>query len=317
MSPPEFGVIPPQGWRLDLPEISPAEQWGLITEISRTAEKLGFHSIWLYDHFHTVPTVEERSCFECWSTLTALSQHTSKIKLGQIVTCNSYRNPAYLAKISSILDVISNGRLILGIGAGWYEHEYKGYGYPFPPPKERILMMGEAIKIIKSMWMDRTTTFHGKYYHLKNAYNYPKPVQKPRPKILVGGMGKQYTLRITAMEADIWNGYGPLSTYMEALDALKRHCSQIGRDINDIQISVRLDIVVSDTESKAEELAGSHGITRDKWDKVIVGSPKGVYDLLRKYLDIGVTLFILYFIPPTKLEPLELFEEEVLPRFSK
>ena len=161
-----FGVFMPQGWKMELVGIpSATDKWNAAVDIAVTAEQLGFDSIWVYDHFHNVPRPAHETVFECWTVMAAISQLTTRIRLGQMVGCNLYRPPALLAKITSTLDVISGGRLDWGIGAGWYENECRGYGYEFPVPKDRIAMLRECVEIVKMMWSQEETTYDGKYYN--------------------------------------------------------------------------------------------------------------------------------------------------------
>ncbi len=176
----DYGIVVPQGWRMDLVDIpDPVEAYEAMTRVAHEAEGLGFHSIWLYDHFHTVPIPTQEKTFECWISTAALARDTKRVRIGQIVTCNGYRNPALLAKMASTVDVLSHGRLNLGIGAGWYEQEYLAYGYPFPDTRERLRRLGEAIQVILAMWTQEEATFEGTYYQVKGAINQPKGVQKP------------------------------------------------------------------------------------------------------------------------------------------
>ena len=198
-----FGVFMPQGWKMELAGIDGAgAKWNKAVEIAVLAEELGFDSLWVYDHFHNVPRPAHEAVFECWTTMAAIGQRTSRIKLGQMVGCNSYREPSVLAKITSTLDVISGGRLEWGIGAGWYENEYKGYGFEFKAPKDRIGMLKECVEIVKSMWTQEETSYDGKYYKMERAHCDPKPLQQPHPPILIGGGGEQLTLRVVARLAD-------------------------------------------------------------------------------------------------------------------
>ena len=154
----QFGVFVPQGWKMELSSIAdPQAKWAKTIEIAELAEQLGYDSIWVYDHFHNVPVPAHETMFECWTTLAALSQRTTRIRLGQMVGCAPYRNPGLLAKITSNIDVMSGGRLDWGIGAGWYQHEFEGYGYPFLAPKERIAVLRETVEIVKSMWSEPDT----------------------------------------------------------------------------------------------------------------------------------------------------------------
>ena len=201
-----FGAFMPQGWKMELASIDgAAAKWAKAVEIAQLAEELGYDSIWVYDHFHNVPRPAHEAVFECWTTIAAISQLTSRIRLGQMVGCNSYRNPGLLAKITSTIDVISGGRLDWGIGAGWYENEYRGYGFEFPTPKDRIGMLRETVEIVKSMWTQPETTYNGEYYELSRANCDPKPLQDPHPPVWIGGGGEQLTLRVVARHADCSN----------------------------------------------------------------------------------------------------------------
>ena len=322
----QFGLVIPQGWHLDLPEnLSPVEQYSLIERTARAAEGIGFDSIWLYDHFHTVPEPRPYSCFECWTTLMAVAKATRRLRLGQIVTCNSYRQPSYLAKIASILDVVSNGRLEFGIGAGWYEHEYLGYSYEFPRASIRIGMLEEAVQIIKSLWTEEVTNFKGRYYRLKEAYNYPKPVQRPHPPILIGGEGEKLTLRVVAKHADRWNGGEGVENYRHKLDVLKKHCKKVGRDFDEIEKTYISDIFVAESTEKAVSLLRkfkghqSRLIKRkiecdlEQYVKThVVGSPKEALEKLRKIRELGATYFIMYMPTAADRRLLKLLHEEVV-----
>jgi F420-dependent oxidoreductase-like protein len=195
----KFGLIVPQGWRMDLVGIAdPVEAYETMTRVAQVAEEVGFDSIWLFDHFHTVPRPTQEVTFECWTSTAALARDTKRVRIGQMVTCNGYRNPALLAKMASTVDVLSHGRLDFGIGAGWYEHEYRAYGYDFPDAPTRLRYLREAVQIIRKMWSDDETVFEGKYYQVRGAINQPKGVQKPHIPLLIGGGGEQVTLKLVA-----------------------------------------------------------------------------------------------------------------------
>jgi F420-dependent oxidoreductase-like protein len=197
--PMQFGTFVPQGWRMDLVEIDdPIEQYEAMTGVAKTAEVLGYDSIWVYDHFHTVPTPEIETCFEAWTITAALARDTERIKIGQMVTCNGYRNPALLAKIASTVDVLSHGRLLCGLGAGWYEHEWRAYGYGFPELRDRMRAFREAVQIVIKMWTEEKASFQGEYYTLDGAINEPKGVQKPHIPLWLGGGGETVTLKLVA-----------------------------------------------------------------------------------------------------------------------
>jgi F420-dependent oxidoreductase-like protein len=322
----KFGLIIPQGWKFDLPDSK--DPHGLYKSIERTArnaEEIGFDSVALFDHFHTVPSPAHYPVFECWTTLAALAASTDQIGLSECVTCNSYRNPAYLAKITSIVDVISDGRLELGIGAGWYEHEYDGYGYDFEKPSVRIGMLEEAVQIIKSMWTQGSTHFNGEYYKLGGALNYPKPVQDPHPPIMIGGGGEQLTLRVVAKHADIWNGGWDLDTYEHKLEVLQGHCEAVDRDYEDITKSYISDLFVAPTREKAVKLLKDW---KDRQSALIgepvdfdmeeyrernaVGDPEEVLDRLTGAKELGATHFLLDMPNAADRELMELLYDEVV-----
>lgn len=321
-----FGLIIPQGWELDLPEnLSAVEEYQLIERTAKNTEEAGFDSVWFYDHFHTAPEPRPYSCFECWSTLMALAKATTKLRLGQMVTCNSYRHPSYLAKIASILDVVSGGRLEFGIGAGWYEHEYSGYGFQFPRSSVRIRMLEEAVQIIKSLWTDDVTSFEGKYYKLRRAYNYPKPVQKPHPPILIGGEGEKLTLRVVAKHADRWNGGEGIENYRHKLEVLKEHCREVGRDFDDIEKTYISDIFVAESTEEAvslfkrfKEHQGKLMKRRIKYDLKeqlkthVIGSTEEALEKLRRISELGATYFTMYMPTATDRGLLKLLMEEVV-----
>src|SRR5207302_527324 len=191
-----FGLLIPQGWTMDLAGIKdPIEAYETMTRVAQTAEEVGFASAWLVDHFHTIPAPSPEVTFECWTTTAALARDTRKIRIGQMVSCNSYRNPALLAKMASTVDALAHGRLTFGIGAGWYEHEYRAYGFPYPDRGERLRRLHEAVQIILAMWTQDEATFEGQYYQVRGAINQPKGVQKPHIPLLIGGGGEQVTLR--------------------------------------------------------------------------------------------------------------------------
>src|SRR6266852_3818952 len=228
----DFGVIVPQGWRMDLVGISdPSEAYETMVRVAQEADALGYHSIWLYDHFHTVPTPMQEITFECWTSIAALARNTRRVRLGQMVTCSSYRNPALLAKMASTLDVLSHGRLDFGIGAGWSEQEHRAYGYSFPGTAQRLQMLREAVQVILAMWTQEEANFEGTYYRVRGAINQPKGVQKPHIPLLIGGSGEQVTLKLVAQYADACNvGHLDKQGLEHKFSIIKKHCDQVGRD---------------------------------------------------------------------------------------
>ncbi len=201
--------------------------------IALEAEKAGYESFWCSDHFFLNEKSAGQNCLEAWTLLSALAANTTKIRLGTMVTCNSYRPPSLLAKIAASIDMISNGRLWFGYGAGWKEVEYRAYGYDFPKIQVRMDMMEEALQIIKLLWTESSPTFKGNHYSIENAFSAPKPVQKPHPPILIGGDGEKRTLKAVAKYADYCNLF-LRPEFEKKLDVLKSHCKDVGRDYDDV-----------------------------------------------------------------------------------
>ena len=220
-----FGAFMPQGWKMELASIDGAEaKWATAVDIAQKAEELGYDSIWVYDHVHNVPRPAHEAVFECWTTMAAISQRTSRIRLGQMVGCNSYRQPSLLAKITSTIDVISGGRLDWGIGAGWYENEYRGYGYEFPVAKDRIGMLRETVEIVRSMWTEPETTYDGRYYRCGGP---TATRNRSRPRTRRSGSG--------AGGAAHAAGRRPLRRLLE----LRRQARGVGPQVRDPQGALR------------------------------------------------------------------------------
>jgi F420-dependent oxidoreductase-like protein len=314
-----FGVFIPQGWKMELSGIDgAAAQWERAVGIAHLAESLGFDSLWVYDHMHNIPKPAHEAVFECWTVMAAVSQQTSRIRLGQMVGCNSYRSPAMLAKVTSTLDVISGGRLDWGIGAGWYEQEYRGYGFEFPRPKERIGMLREAVEIVRSMWTEPDTTYHGKHYRLEGAQCDPKPLQQPMPPIVIGGAGEQLTLRVVARYADCSNFGGTPDEWANKREILKGHCAAVGRDEASIRKTWSPEILIRSTEAELASAKGGNawGQPFDAWrDGNLVGTPEQVCEKVQRYLDLGCTGFIPWCADYPDTETLERFAREVAPNF--
>jgi alkanesulfonate monooxygenase SsuD/methylene tetrahydromethanopterin reductase-like flavin-dependent oxidoreductase (luciferase family) len=250
--------------------------------------------------------------------MAAISQRTSRIRLGQMVGCNSYRSPALLAKITSTVDVISGGRLDWGIGAGWYEQEYRGYGFEFPPPKDRIGMMRESVEIVKSMWSQEETTYDGKYYKLVRANCDPKPLQQPHPPVLIGGGGEQLTLRVVAQHADASNWGGKPEEWARKREILKGHCKTVGRDEETIRKTWGPELFIRETE--AEILAaGSKSLVGEAFDSWragnLVGTPEQVCEKVAAYVALGCRGFIPWCSDYPETTSMELFATKVMPNF--
>ena len=314
-----FGAFVPQGWKTELVSIEGAEaKWAKAVEVAEAAEALGYDSLWVYDHFHNVPVPAHETVFECWTTLAALSQRTSRVRLGQMVGCASYRNPGLLAKIASNIDVISGGRLDWGIGAGWYEHEYRAYGYDFPAAKDRIAMLRETVEIVRSMWTEPDTTYAGKHFTLNGAQCDPKPLQDPHPPILIGGGGEQLTLRVVARLADRANFGGNPDEFAHKCEVLERHCDAVGRDYDEIEKTWSPEIHVRETEAEVRAIGGStFGEPFDSWQAGnLVGTPQQVVDKIGAYREMGVSSIIAWNRDYPSTDTLTLVGEQVIPAFT-
>jgi F420-dependent oxidoreductase-like protein len=314
-----FGAFMPQGWKMELASIDGATaKWSKAVEIAQLAEQLGYDSIWVYDHFHNVPRPAHEAVFECWTTITAISQLTSRIRLGQMVGCNSYRSPALLAKITSMIDVVSGGRIDWGIGAGWYENEYRAYGYEYPKPKDRIGMLREAVEIVTSMWTQAETTYKGQYYDVVRAHCDPKPLQDPHPPVWIGGGGEQLTLRAVARHGDCSNFGGHPDVWAHKRDVLRAHCVDFGRDPKEIRMTWSPEVFIRGTET---EVAAAG--TRSPWGEPVeswragnlVGTPEQVAAKMQTYVDLGCRGFIPWCADYPDTETLSRFATEVVPNF--
>ena len=314
--PMEYGIIVPQGWRMDLVDIpDPIEAYEAMTRVAQEAETLGFHSIWLYDHFHTIPVPSQEVTFECWISTAALARDTHRVRIGQMVTCNGYRNPALLAKMASTVDVLSHGRLDLGIGAGWHEHEHRAYGYPYPDTGERLRRLHEAVQIILAMWTQDDVTFEGTYYQVKGAINQPKGVQKPHIPLLIGGEGEKVTLRLVAQYADACNVGGGIANIKHKFAVLKQHCDELGRDYNSIRRTTLIDdCAIAETEEEA--IAKLTPAQRNDLEELrrtqLIGTPTTIRQRLAEYEEAGVQEIIIRFVDATELESIRLFARECM-----
>jgi F420-dependent oxidoreductase-like protein len=292
------------------------------------AESKGFDSFWVMDHFHQIPILgtPDQPMLEGWTTISVLAGITTRIKLGTLVTGVLYRYPSVLAKIAATLDVLSKGRLFLGIGASYFEGESSAYGITnsssFPSNQERLLRLEEAIQIIRKMWSEEpSASFNGTYYQINNAYCNPKPIQKPSPSILVGGSGERKTLKIVAKYADACNLFGSIETIKRKLDVLKEHCKSVGRDYDSI-LKTKLDLVViDDSEEIARKRAQQFykGITeqqiRDR-EFAIYGTREDVSRQIELLEEAGIQYLIVHFEPSRELEALDIFSDNIIRKRS-
>ncbi len=307
----KLGAFVPQGWRMDLTDVSLENQWQTIVDSAKRIEDLGYESIWVYDHFHTVPEPTQDPTYECWSLMAAISQVTTKARIGQMCTCNSYRNPAHLTKIASTIDVMSAGRLEYAIGAGWYYQEYASYGYDYPSDGVRLKMLEESLIIYKKMTTEELSTFNGEYYQISEAINQPKPIQKPYPPLWVCGGGEKVTLKLLAKYGDYGNWDVDLDGFVRKSNILKEHCDKEGRDFNSIGKTLHTDVVIAknDTELKnlIKKVANQRNIDPAKLaTRPLVGTINQVKDMLGQFEDAGCVYLTAYISDIVWGETLEL-----------
>jgi F420-dependent oxidoreductase-like protein len=260
--------------------------------ICQAVEEAGFDIFTMTDHFMNMrnPNGAGNHPLESWTALAALAAVTKKVKLGTLVSCYGYRRPTVLAKMATTVDIISGGRLIFGIGAGWHEEEFKGFMNRFPPAKERLQGLRETIEICKSMFTNERTSYNGKLYNVNNVLNSPQPVQKPIP-VMVGGSGEKVTLKIAAELADISHLFAAdLNELEHRLSVLKKHCDAVGREYNSIRKATSMNL---------ESLATSSAV-------------ENVVNKISEYMDRGIGLVTLRF---TNLDDLQLFSKKIIPKF--
>lgn len=324
----QFGLSIPQGWRGgDLPlenENNPTKQHEFSKAIATLADSLGFDSIYAYDHFIPHHSDDlDKNIFECTTILTSTAAITKRIKIGPIVICNSYRHPSLLAKMLSTLDVLSNGRLELGMGAGWYEQEYRSYGYGFPTNIERIKQLDESLSIMKAMWTEPRANFYGQYYTVKNAICNPKPIQKPYPVIMVGGSGEKYLLKVVAKHANRYNlFFGSPTEMRRKMSILKGYCKPTaGKSHNDMQYSVVLPCIIRESEEEVNQVLMQHK-RKDKTlqqykeylaNGITIGTPELILRGINEYVEMGVTHFIMHFIG-VDIGSLRVFDSKIINR---
>jgi F420-dependent oxidoreductase-like protein len=326
-----FGLFIPQGWRHDLVGVAPADQWAVMKGLAAHADAGPWESIWVYDHFHPVPTPTDHPVHEAWSLTAAFAASTERVRLGQMCTCMAYRNPAYLAKVAATIDVISGGRVEMGIGAGWYEHEWRAYGYGFPPAPDRLGMLDEGVQIFRQAWQHGTSTLQGKHFQVDGARCEPRPLQPGGIPLWIAGGGEKVTLKIAARYADFTNFDGAPEGFTHKSELLARHCETIGTDFAAIVRSANYNVMLGDTEADVEaklqrmvdrlrpivgdsRAEGTVGAFRGLPG---VGTPEQVVENLRGMQERGMTYGICYFPDAAyDREDLERFEREVIPHVA-
>ncbi|SDS80707.1 probable F420-dependent oxidoreductase, Rv1855c family [Paraoerskovia marina] len=341
-----FGLFIPQGWRMDLVGIEPADHWETMRSLARYADTAlagsglpgdlpAFESVWVYDHFHTVPEPSEEATHEAWTLMSAFAASTERVRLGQMCTCMAYRNPAYLAKVASTVDAISGGRTEMGIGAGWYEHEWKAYGYGFPNAGDRLKALDEGVQIMSQMWSEGSATLHGSYYTADGALCRPQPLQRdeagrPTIPLWIAGGGEKRTLRTAAQYAQYTNFSGMPEEFAHKSEVLRSHCQDLGTDFDAITRSANFNVVIGETEEVvAEKLRWIEDHYRrvspdaadgqiESWrNGPLVGTPEQVVTALRELEELGMTYAITYFLDAAyDRSSIELFAREVVPHFQ-
>jgi F420-dependent oxidoreductase-like protein len=292
--------------------------WDELMRAVTDAERLGFDSAWVYDHFMPIWGDRDGPCLEGWTLLGALAARTSRIRLGVLVTGNTYRNPAVLAKMAATVDQVSNGRLILGIGAGWFEREHEAYGFEFGTAKERAERLAEALEVITLLFTADHPTFTGKYYSLDQAPFMPKPVQKPHPPIIIGGQGKQWIVPLVGRYADGWNavtGVGP-DGIRERIGIIETACRAAKRSSCPKDVSVLLPLVRITgipLAGPAIRLGARLVVEKDQAKAVLAGSPADIAADVRRYTEAGVNEVIFSILPPFDTRALERLAAEVIP----
>ena len=291
-----------------------------LRALVREAEAYGFDSFWVMDHFHQISVVGEtrEPMLEGWTTISYAASCSSRIKLGTLVTGIVYRHPSVLAKIGATLDVLSEGRLFMGIGAAWNLEEATAYGIPFPPVGERMRRLEETVQIIRKMWTEEKATFNGRFYQIHEAYCNPKPIQKPYPPIMIGGSGERQTLKIAAKYADACNIFGSPTTVKNKLAILREHCRNVGRDYDAI-LKTKLGHVIIDRDEREVEKRVAEDLEelpRERWGEVaIYGTPDQIRRKVEEFRDAGLDYLIVNLEPQRELEAMKLFAEEVAKKF--
>lgn len=324
-----FGAFIPQGWTLDLVDIPTERHWETMVGVAAMLEAGNFESGWVYDHFHTVPVATQEPTYEAWSLMAALAAATDNLRLGQMCTCNGYRPPAYLAHVAASIDVISGGRIEMGIGAGWFEEEFVAHGYEFPRASVRIGQLAEGIEVMKRMWTEDEAHFEGEYYRLQGAICRPKPVQEPHIPFWVAGGGEQLTLNVAARHASYTNFAGTPEKFAHKSEVLRRHCEDVGTDFEAITRSMNMTLVCADTEAAAHERLDEHEARirplvgdESKLERHLAearrrsGPPDKIVDQIRPYADVGMSYLIVRF-PGIAHDTsgAELFAREVMAAF--
>jgi len=298
---------------VNLPQIK--RSWEETRAAARAVEALGFDSLWFNDHLYGIP-MPELPIFEAWSALPAVAAVTERVELGTLVSPIGFRNPALFAKSVATIDQISGGRVIVGLGGGWYEQEFRGYGLDFPPVAERLQQLEEGIELMRRLWSEEKVTFTGVHFKTDGVYCAPKPAR--RPPILLGGGGEKVLLRLAAKYADIWNNLAVQQEQIaHKIDVLKRHCDTVGRDPATLTISQQTMVVIgADADDAAAKVAKANKLFGGHLGKGISGTPEQCCEQIRALADLGCTMLVIEFFGRDIREPARIFAEKVLPEFG-
>jgi len=293
-----FSLGLPQGFTQELAgRLDPAGTFDALVTVAQSAERAGYESVYVADHLVTVPP-SQHMVFECWTTAAALLRETERIRVGQLVTCNDYRHPALQAKMASTVDAIGGGRFTFGIGAGWYEPDYRSYGFEFRDDATRLRRLDEAVQIILSMWTESETTFKGRHYTVADAINQPKGVQSPHIPMMIAGGGERMTLKVVAKYADMCNLLGDPATVAHKLEVLRRHCEAVGRDFGAIRKTVLMYGSLGDTEREARSRLPQWipaVFPGELAEYGLVGTVETVRERIAAYEAVGVEEFVISF----------------------
>jgi len=301
-----------------------------MRDLAQAADAGPFESIWVYDHFHTVPKPTDESTFEAWSMMAAFAACTSRVRLGQMCTCMGYRNPAYLAKVAASIDVVSGGRVEMGIGGGWYEHEWRAYGYGFPGAGDRLGMLDEGVQIMRQLWTTGTATLSGKHYQVDGAISRPLPLQDDGIPLWIAGGGEKVTLRIAAKYARYTNFEATPDVFGRKSQILAEHCKDVGTDFDAIVRSSNFNVVIGETEKDVadklawvkahyEPLISADALERymDLYTGGLVGTPEQIVERLTKASEAGLGYVIGYFVDAAyDRGSIDLFASKVVPELA-
>jgi len=326
-----FGTFIPQGWRLDLAGIDLNRHWDVMRDLAQWADAGPWESLWVYDHFHTVPVPTEQATHEAWTLMAAFAASTRRVRLGQMCTCMGYRNPAYLAKVAATVDHVSAGRVEMGIGGGWYEHEWRAYGYGFPTAGERLGMLDEGVQIMRQAWTQGVSTLAGKHYQVDGAICRPLPVQDGGIPLWIAGGGEKKTLRIAAEYADYTNFDATPETFRHKSETLAAHCKDVGRDFGEIVRSGNYNVVIGETDQDVRDKLAwilAHYeplVPPDQLERYrnmfesgpLVGTPELIVQRLHEAAEMGLSYAITNFVDLAyDRGSAELFASQVIPELA-